>query len=86
MRDASDTETVKKSNGKGIDIKAPMPGTVFKIIKSSGKVKKGETVLIIEAMKMETKITAPEDGTVQEIKFAVGAQFTAGDVLAVITV
>lgn len=86
LRDASETETVKKSEGKGIDIKAPMPGTVFKIIKPSGLVKKGETIIIIEAMKMETKITAPQNGTVKEIKFAVGAQFASGDVLAILTI
>ncbi len=86
MRDASANETVKKSEGKGVEIKAPMPGTVFKIIKPSGMVKKGETIIIIEAMKMETKITAPQNGTVKEIKFAVGAQFASGDVLAVLTV
>jgi len=76
MRDASANETVKKSEGKGVEVKAPMPGTVFKIIKPSGMVKKGETILVIEAMKMETKITAPQNGTVKEIKFAVGAVLT----------
>ncbi len=86
MKEASEADTVNKPEGKGIDIKAPMPGSVFKIIKPSGLVKKGETIIIIEAMKMETKITAPQNGTVKEIKFAVGAQFASGDVLAVLSV
>jgi len=86
MREDTGVAASKKTSGKGVEIKAPMPGTVFKIIKPSGRVNKGDVVLIIEAMKMETKITAPQDGTVKEIKFAIGAQFAVGDVLAVISV
>jgi len=86
MTEAEEGKTPNKSNGKGVEIKAPMPGNVFKIIKQAGsRVKKGDVVLIIEAMKMETKITAPQDGTVKEIKLTVGTHFAAGDVLAVIT-
>jgi pyruvate carboxylase subunit B len=86
MREDTGVAASKKTAGKGVEIKAPMPGTVFKIIRPSGRVKKGDVVLIIEAMKMETKITAPQDGTVKEVKFAIGAQFAVGDVLAVISV
>ena len=86
LRDAVERESVKKTGGQGVDIKAPMPGTVFKIIRSEGFVKKDEVILIIEAMKMETKISAPVDGTIKEIKLAVGNQFASGDVLVVLSV
>ena len=45
-------------------------------------VKKGDVVLIIEAMKMENEIVAPEDGTVASINAAEGAMVEAGSVLA----
>ena len=45
-------------------------------------VKKGDVVLILEAMKMENEVVAPEDGTIASIDVAVGAAVEAGDTLA----
>jgi glutaconyl-CoA/methylmalonyl-CoA decarboxylase subunit gamma len=71
--------------GKGEVIKAPMPGTLLDIKISEGvKVKKGQVLFILEAMKMENEIMAPFDGTVVQIKAAKGSPVSTGDILAVI--
>ena len=66
-----------------IQVKAGAAGKVFKIEASAGQsVKKGDAVVIIEAMKMEIPVVAPEDGTVASIDVAVGDAVEAGAVLA----
>ncbi len=74
----------KASAGAGaIEVKAGAAGKVFKIEASVGQsVKKGDAVVIIEAMKMEIPVVAPEDGTVASIDAAVGDPVEAGAVLA----
>ena len=60
-----------------------MPGAVFEILKGPGDaVEEGETVLVLEAMKMEMAIAAPASGVVSEILVSKGDQVTAGQVLA----
>ena len=67
----------------GIKVEAGAAGKVFKIEASVGqKVSKGDAVVIIEAMKMEIPVVAPEDGTVASIDVAVGDAIEAGAVLA----
>ena len=67
----------------GIKVEAGAAGKVFKIEASVGqKVAKGDAVVIIEAMKMEIPVVAPEDGTVASIDVAVGDAVEAGAVLA----
>lgn len=62
--------------GKGAgaaEVKSPMPGTIFKLLKSEGDaVSQGETVIIVEAMKMENEIKAPQDGHLEKISVSVG--------------
>ena len=66
-----------------IQVKAGAAGKVFKIEANVGQaVKRGDAVVIIEAMKMEIPIVAPEDGTVASIDVAVGDAVEAGAVLA----
>lgn len=66
-----------------IDVKTGAAGKVFNIPTSVGQtVKKGDPVIIIEAMKMEIGVTAPEDGTIASIDVAVGDMVESGDVLA----
>lgn len=66
-----------------VKITAPMPGKVLSISANVGQaVKKGDTVLVFEAMKMENTVVAPEDGTVANISVAVGDSFEAGAVIA----
>ena len=73
------------ASGAGTDLVAPLPGTVTKIVAAAGtQVNAGDTVLVIEAMKMETEIKADNAGTVKELCVAQGAVVAAGDKLAVI--
>lgn len=66
-----------------IIVTAPMPGKILAVKASVGQaVKKGDVVLILEAMKMENEVVAPEDGTVASVNVAVGAAVEAGDTLA----
>lgn len=71
--------------GDGTPVKAPLPGVVAKIPVSVGQaVKKGETVLVLEAMKMENNITAEADGTVTGICVAQGDSVMEGTTLLTI--
>ena len=76
----------KKAASAGADavkIEAGAAGKVFKIEKQVGAaVKKGDAVVIVEAMKMEIPMVAPQDGTVASIDCAVGDAVEAGAVLA----
>ena len=64
---------------------APMPGRVLEIRAAVGDtVTKGQTMLLLEAMKMEHHMTAPFDGTVTEVRVATGDQVDNGSVLLVI--
>lgn len=56
------------TTGENTEVKAPMAGTILKINVSSGQsVSQGDTLVVLEAMKMENEIVAPADGTVSEI-------------------
>lgn len=67
----------------GIRVEAGAAGKVFKVEASVGqKVSRGDTVIILEAMKMEIPVVAPEDGTVASIDVAVGDAVEAGAVMA----
>ena len=60
-----------------------MPGKILSVKASVGSsVKKGEVILILEAMKMENEVVAPSDGTVASINVSAGDAVEAGDVLA----
>jgi len=74
----------KAAAGAGsVEVKAGAAGKVFKIEASVGQsVKRGDAVVIIEAMKMEIPVVAPEDGTVASIDVAVGDAIESGAVLA----
>ena len=74
----------KAAAGAGsIKVEAGAAGKVFRIEASVGqKVSRGDAVLIVEAMKMEIPVVAPEDGTVASIDVAVGDAVEAGQTLA----
>ena len=66
-----------------VKVTASVPGKVFKVEASVGQaVKKGDSIVILEAMKMEIPVVAPQDGTVASIDVAAGAAVENGDVLA----
>ena len=73
-----------KAAGAGaVKVNAPMPGKILSVKASVGQaVKKGDVILILEAMKMENEVVAPEDGTVASIDVAAGDSVEAGAVLA----
>ncbi|MGE5474221.1 MAG: biotin/lipoyl-containing protein [Ignavibacteriales bacterium] len=63
-------------------ITAPMPGTIMKINFEKGQnVKRGEVVLILEAMKMENEITAPMDGILTSLNVSTGSKVSSGDTM-----
>ena len=74
----------KAAGGAGsVKVEAGAAGKIFKIEASVGQaVKSGQTVIILEAMKMEIPVVAPQDGTVASIDVAVGDAVEAGAVLA----
>lgn len=66
----------------GYTVTAPMPGTILNVNVSVGDVvKRGQVLLILEAMKMENEIVAPVDGRVASINVDKGKSVNAGDVL-----
>ena len=66
-----------------VKVSAAVPGKVVKIVASVGQsVKAGDSVVIVESMKMEIPVVAPEDGTVAGINVSVGDAVESGDVLA----
>ena len=66
-----------------IKVNAPMPGKILSVkVKVGQAVKKGDTLMILEAMKMENEIVAPADGTVASIHVNDGAGVEAGNMLA----
>jgi len=74
-----------QSSGEGEPVKSPMPGAILDIKVAQGDtVKKGDTILILEAMKMENEITASKDGVVKQILVTKGAIVATNDVLVVI--
>ena len=81
---AAPAPAAKSAGGSGaVKITAGAAGKVFKIEAGAGTaVKKGDAVVIIEAMKMEIPVVAPQDGTVASIDVAVGDAVEAGAVLA----
>ena len=73
------------ATGAGLPIAAPMPGMIIKYEKNVGDaVKKGDTVVLLEAMKMENALPALADGEVKAIHFGSGDSVSKGDILAVI--
>ena len=66
-----------------IKVSSPMPGKILAVKANVGdSVKKGQVILILEAMKMENEVVAPEDGTIASIDVTVGASVESGDKLA----
>ena len=74
---------VASAGAGAIKVESPMPGKILSVKTSVGaSVKKGDVLIILEAMKMENEIVAPQDGTVASINVSVGEQVEAGAVLA----
>lgn len=66
-------------------VTSPFPGVILDVRVSVGAtVKKGDVLLVVEAMKMENEIMAPSDGAVKEVKVSKGASVDTGEVLVVL--
>ena len=82
---AAEKAPVQASPGDGTPLVAPMPGMIVKFEKQVGDtVSEGDTVVILEAMKMENAIKAPVAGSIKAIKFSSGDSVAKNDVLCVI--
>ena len=68
-----------------VEVRSPMPGRVVRLSVVVGShVKRGQTLAVLEAMKMQNEIPAPAEGTVREVRVAEGESITADRVVAVI--
>jgi biotin carboxyl carrier protein len=77
---ASAPRQAPKTGGKTVT--SPMPGSIFKVnVKPGEAVKKGDIILILEAMKMENEIFAAEDAVVASVEATEGATVNTGDIL-----
>ena len=71
----------RRESSEGI-LASPMPGTVVKVLVAAGDdVAKGDDLVIVEAMKMEIKISAPRDGKVKSVSAAAGEPCDGGEIL-----
>ena len=71
------------SGAVGAKVNAPMPGKILAVKANAGQaVKKGDVIIVLEAMKMENDIVAPQDGTIASVSCAVGDSVEAGALLA----
>ncbi len=71
--------------GAGEKIAAPMPGTILKVNVAQGdKVKAGQVLIVLEAMKMENEILAPRDGVVSQVVTSKGSSVDTGAALVVL--
>ena len=79
------TSAAAPASGEGTPVTAPMPGNIFKLLVSEGEsVSEGQTVLIMEAMKMETEIKASVEGTVGKVVVKQGDNVESGQLLLTI--
>jgi len=86
VKPAQAAPATQTAAGGGGAIVAPMPGTILSVAVEVGTaVTKGQTLLVLEAMKMENEIQAPADGTVQELNVSQGLSVNAGDTLIVLS-
>jgi biotin carboxyl carrier protein len=88
LRDPKSLRSRKSAavDGKGPKkLLAPMPGKVVRVlIGEQQAVEAGQSILVVEAMKMQNEIKSPKKGTVQKIVASEGANVNAGDVLAIV--
>ncbi|NOQ23868.1 MAG: acetyl-CoA carboxylase biotin carboxyl carrier protein subunit [Bacteroidales bacterium] len=78
-----DSKIKKSVSSRAYKLNAPLPGSIFKILKNEGdEVKKGDTIMIMEAMKMENNIQSEKEGIIVSMKVKVGDSVLQNDVLA----
>ncbi len=79
------SEAPKSAPAEGTVVSAPMPGKVLSVsVKEGDRVKEGDLLLILEAMKMENEILAPISGTIKQVSVSAGGTVNTGDLMVVI--
>lgn len=74
------TSTPQNAEGEALD--APMPGNILNVaVKVGDTVKKGQLLIVLEAMKMENEIVSPKDGIITSVSVSKGQSVNAGDAL-----
>ncbi len=80
---AQSTPTAHAGKAGPVSIEAGAAGKIVDILAGPGEaVSRGDTILILEVMKMETPVVAPEDGTIASVEVAKGQSVAAGELLA----
>lgn len=75
----------EKASLRPVEIKAPMPGLVVRVGAEAGQpVRRGQVLVVLQAMKMENELSAPRDGTVREVRVRPGQAVEHGEILAVL--
>lgn len=78
----SDSKIKKNIRQSGLPVKAPLPGNIIQLLVVDGdEVKKGQKLLVYEAMKMENEILAEKDGIIKSVRIKPGDSVLEGDVL-----
>jgi biotin carboxyl carrier protein len=87
VREGSNRFEKVRGGSRGLtDLSAPMPATVLRILTAPGKtVRHGETLILLEAMKMELPLRAPQDGTVKKVLCEEGQLVQPGSILVEMT-
>jgi 3-methylcrotonyl-CoA carboxylase alpha subunit len=77
--DPLDVTQYETAGAADASVRSPLPGKIIDLrVKAGDRVSKGQPLLVLEAMKMEHTLTAPTDGTVKSVRYAVGEQVTEG--------
>lgn len=85
VRQPGEGRIEKKASPGGFPVEAPLPGSIFKLkVKVGDQVSKGDSLLILEAMKMENDVLADQAGVIKEIKVKEGDAVLQNDLLLVI--
>lgn len=78
----SDTKIKKNISSGSLQVKAPLPGSILQLfVKPGDQVKRGDKLLVYEAMKMENEVLAEKDGKITVVKIQVGDTVLQGDLL-----
>ena len=85
VKEGAETSSAPVAAGEGTEVKSPLPGAVLKVNVSEGEsVEEGDTLLVLEAMKMETEVKAPCSGKVITVAVSANDKVTTGQVMVVI--
>ncbi len=79
------TSTTPSTSNESSSIVAPISGKVLQVkVKVGDRISKGQTIAIIEAMKLENEVPSTADGIVREIKVSTGSEVSSGDTIVVL--